>query len=334
MKIHFEYGRSVFCLPSIPESLILRAGKTDLRLLLTLASDSSLCENFDERADGLAEEFGTTRAAIDGALGFWIGAGVLSMEKGDAPSRPAVAVKAEKPALREAEPAEKIEKRTRVTELPQYTSEEFTRVMERRAELSELIDEAQRELGKVFNMTETQLLVSIIEGLGVDDGYVLSLLAYCKRIGKANLRYVEKTACSLYDKGVCTASQLEEYLKGLDMVASSEGQIRRIFGIGDRAFTSKESKCINDWINTFGFDFEMIKCAYEETVNATSKPSMSYANKVLENWYAEGYKTPDDVKKAKEKRNGSAPSAQATSFNVDDFFDAAIKKGFGEGQGG
>lgn len=329
MKIYFEYGRKALCLPAIPDKLLLRAGKTELKLLLALASNPQLTENFEEKADGLASDLKVSRSAIDSALGFWIGAGVLS--EGDIQKEE----KREEFVKEKLTPPTEAPKRTRVTELPMYTSEEFTRVLERRSELADLIEEAQVELGKVFNITETQLLVSISEGLGVDDEYILSLLAYCKKIDKCNMRYVEKMAVSLYDKGICTATQLEEYLRGVDMMASVEGKIRRIFGIGERAFTSKESKYVNDWVNVYGFDFEMIKCAYEETVNNTSKPSVSYAGKVLENWYAEGFKTPEDVKRAKEKRNGSPAAAQATSFNVDDFFNAAINKGFGtDEQGG
>ena len=331
MKIYFEYGRKAICLPEIPQKLLLRAGKTELRLLYALASDPTLADSFEERADALAEEFKTSKSSLDSALGFWIGAGVLSREK-DGESTAAEHREEERPTPAPA-PVE-APKRTRVTELPEYTGEELTKMLERRGELAELIEEAQRELGKVFNVTETQLLVSIAEGLGLDDEYVLSLLAYCKRIDKANMRYVEKMACSLYDKGITKADSLEEYLKEIDAAASAEGQIRKMFGIGARAFTSRESKCINDWINTFGFNIEMIKCAYEETVNNTASPSISYANKVLENWYAEGVKTPDDVKLKKEKRNGSQKGGQATSFNVDDFFTAAINKGFGDGQGG
>lgn len=328
MKIYFEYGRNALCLPDIPQKLLLRAGKTELRLLFALASVSSLAENYEENADALAAEFKVSRSALDSALGFWIGAGVLSKE-GSESDKKKISDNASDFVKEKLTPPAEVPKRTRVTELPMYTSEEFRRVLERRSELSDLIEEAQVELGKVLNITETQLLVSIVEGLGVDEEYILSLLAYCKKIGKCNMRYVEKTAISLYDKGISTGAQLEEYLKEIDFMASAERQIRRIFGIGERAFTSKESKYINDWVNVYGFDFEMIKCAYEETVNATSKPSVSYAGKVLESWYTEGLKTPEDVKRAKESRNGASSSASAASFNVDDFFNAAINKGFG-----
>ena len=42
-----------------------------------------------------------------------------------------------------------------------------------------------------------------------------------------------------------------------------------------------------------------------------------------------------DKTKAKEKRKGAQSSAQAASFDVDDFFKAAINNGFGDdNQGG
>jgi DnaD/phage-associated family protein len=324
MKIYFEYGRNAAVIPAIPKDILARAGKTELKLLVALACDPDLAEHFEERADELAAALKLNRSALDSALGFWIGAGVLSRVKDGVP---------EEKKTTEA-PAAEIDapKRTRLTELPQYTSEEFARVLEQRRELTGLIEEAQGVLGKVFNMTETQLLVSISEGLGLDDEYVLDLLAYCKRIGKPNMRYVEKTACSFYDKGICTAAALEEYLRNVDRLASAEGQIRKIFGMGERAFTSKESKFVNDWINSYKFDFDVIRLAYEETVNATAKPSMQYANKVLESWYAEGVKSVSEALALKEKRKGAstAQSAQATSFNVDDFFTAAINNGFGD----
>ena len=337
MKIYFEYGRKALAIPAVSRKLMLRAGKTELRLLIALADDATLCEHYEERADALAAEFKVTRMALDSALGFWIGAGVISKEKVYDPreERGTLESALEMVSKKPTETAEEaLPKRTRVTELPQYTGEEFTRVLERRGELAGLIEEAQGILGKVFNVTETQCLVSISEGLGLDDEYILNLLAYCKRIDKANMRYIEKTALSLYDKGIHTAAQLEQHLRELDRLASAEGRIRKIFGMGERAFTSKESAFINDWINKYGFDFEMIKLAYEETVNNTSKPSMSYANKVLESWYSEGFKSKRDIEESKQKRKGAQTGAQATSFNVDDFFNAAINRGFGESDKG
>lgn len=317
MRIYFEYGKDACVLPRIDKKVLMRAGKTELRLLLAMTADPSLLENYDERADELSLSMKIARSALDNALSFWIGAGVISTSD-------AASVK-EKSAYDE-EPAAP---RLKVTELPEYTREELSAVIERRRELKGLIEEAQIVLGKVLNITEAELLVRISEGLGLDDEYILNLLAYCKSIGKANLRYVEKTAVSFYDNGICTAGALAEHLRLMDRLSLAEGKIRVIFGMGERAFTAKESKFISDWINVYGFDFDVIKKAYEDTVNATSKPSLNYANRILESWYSEGLRTLSDVESFKEKKNAGA-GASATSFNVDDFFTAAINKGFGE----
>ena len=320
MRIYFEYGRDACVLPKIDKQVLMRAGKTELRLLLAMTSDPSLLEDYEERADELALSMKIARGALDNALSFWIGAGVIS-------TADTVSVN-EKPA-EDRKPVAPVEPRLKVTELPEYTRAELTEVIERRRELKGLIEEAQTVLGKVLNITEAELLVRISEGLGLDDEYILNLLAYCKSIGKANLRYVEKTAVSFYDKGICTAGALAEHLRLMDRLSSAEGKIRSIFGMGERAFTAKESKFISDWINVYGFDFDVIKRAYEDTVNATSKPSLNYANRILESWYSEGLRTLSDVESFKERKSAGT-GASATSFNVDDFFTAAINKGFGE----
>lgn len=317
MKIYFEYGRDACVLPKIDKKVLARAGKTELRLLLALSADPILLNSFEERADELALSMKVSRNTLDNALSFWIGAGVISTAD----------KVAEENTVESFEPRALL--KVKVTELPEYTRDELTAVLERRRELKVLIEEAQAILGKVLNITEAELLVRISEGLGLDDEYILNLLAYCKSIGKSNMRYVEKTAVSFYDKGICTAGALVEHLRMLDRISSAEGKIRGIFGMGERAFTAKESKFISDWINVYGFDFDVIKKAYEDTVNATSKPSLNYANRILESWYSEGLRTLSDVEKFKEKKNVGA-SATATSFNVDDFFTAAINKGFGE----
>ena len=51
---------------------------------------------------------------------------------------------------------------------------------------------------------------------------------------------------------------------------------------------------------------------------------MPYANKILERWFADGYKTVADVDAAladyKRKKSGGS------SFDVDEFFEAALRR--------
>ena len=72
------------------------------------------------------------------------------------------------------------------------------------------------------------------------------------------------------------------------------------------------------------YSFEMVKLAYEITVDKTHEVNFNYMGKILENWFAAGYKTPDDIKNS----GGRKPVLKGTadSFSVDDFVAAALKK--------
>ena len=147
------------------------------------------------------------------------------------------------------------------------------------------------------------------------------LCAHCAELGKKSLRYIEKTAFSLYDGGIVTPDALADYIEKVNLQRSAEGKIRSLFGMKDRELTTKEKKFIEKWIVTFGYDIEIIKKAYEKTVDAIHEPSPAYANSILERWNKEGLKTLSDIEAAEaEKLPGEG------SFDTDDFFEAALKR--------
>ena len=76
---------------------------------------------------------------------------------------------------------------------------------------------------------------------------------------------------------------------------------------------------------------KLIKEAYERTVAKAGKASVPYCNSILEDWYANGIKTPEDVKAAAEGKKNAAQVRG--SFETDDFFGAALNRsmaGIGE----
>lgn len=67
--------------------------------------------------------------------------------------------------------------------------------------------------------------------------------------------------------------------------------------------------------------------AYEKTVDSIGKVKLAYMNKILESWFEKGYQTPEDVnndRQAPKKKDGAEAGS---SFDADDFFAAAVKKG-------
>ena len=136
-------------------------------------------------------------------------------------------------------------------------------------------------------------------------------------------------AVSCLDEGFTEAAVLQEALYAKEERNELENKIKSVFGIGARKLTTKEKKLVEAWILGFKYDIEIIERAYDITVGATSKPSIHYANAILEKWNAEGVKTLADVDALLAKRE-EEKARDGSSFDVDDFFDAALKRSYAD----
>ena len=319
MRLGFVFGERVAVLPAAITAHLHKASKKDIAILLVLAAEPAAQVDLDAAKSAIAARGEYTAADVDAALAFWRGTGVIALDEGEE-ALPTAAV-ASAPSAESAVPHVIAEKG-----LPSYNTEELSSILARRKELSQLIDDCQQAFGKIFNTNEIGVIAGLADYLGLDGEYILLLLTHCRNMEKRSLRYVEKMAISLHDEGVHGARELEERLQNIEMMAKATGRVRAIFGITARALTSKEKVMLESWICKMKYDEEMLTRAYEMTVDAIGKPSMPYANKILERWFADGYKSVADVEKAladyKKKKNGDS------SFDVDEFFEAALRRSY------
>lgn len=330
MSYRFNFETSAAVMPSRVTEFLQRAGLCDMRVFVYLCSVGG---NAD--IDSISAAVGFSREDVISSLAFWRGTGIVT-EQGDVSVTPAFNTAQEKGdepidcAKEKPEAKKKIE---RAVSLPQYTSDELSEILDKRKDVALLIDECQRILGKMLNLHEINVLVGLIDYLELDDEYILLLVKHCTENGKRTLHYIEKTAFALYDSGIMTSPALTAELSRREAAASAEGRIRSIFGIGSRALTTREKKEISAWVNDMKFSMDIIERAYEITVDATSKPTLHYANTVLERWNSEGLDTLEKINDSyKESKNAKAASDtdKASSFDTDEFFEAAVKRSFGE----
>ena len=312
--------------PKSALDVLKRAGESELKVLICLCANDG---NADEKK--LTRLSGCDGDSIRDALSFWRGAGVIEAVGDEKQTETNAAEEKKEAEAAEKKPvaAEK-KKLVRSEELPNYTSDQLSAILEQRSDTATLINECQNIMGKVFNVREINVLIGILDYLSLDCEYIMILLTYCCSIGKKTLHYAEKLAFALYDAGITTAAQLSEELRRREIVASAEGRIRTLFGIGERAFTTKEKKLISAWVGEMGYSIEIIEKAYEITANATGKGSIPYANSVLERWNAAGLRTLEEIEVSYEKKEG-ADGEHVGSFDTDSFFDAAVRRALGEG---
>ena len=327
VKYRINYGDAVGVFPKSALEVIKRAGEGEIKILLCLCA----CEgNADEKK--LSKLSGVPADGVRDALAFWRGAGVVVSADAPAALQEETDVYPEEKESREAELQKKTvsKKLSRGEELPNYTSEELAEILENRTETATLINECQNIMGKVFSVREINVLMGFVDYLSLDCEYIMILLTYCMSIGKKTLHYAEKLAFALYDEGICTASELSEEIRRREFAAASEGKIRSMFGVGERALTSKEKKFIASWTGEMGYGLDIIERAYEETANTTGNASFAYANSILERWFSEGLRTLEEIEASYNKKKDEGKKGQNTSTFTDDFFDAAVRRALGD----
>ncbi len=323
MKFKLNYGTSAKAIPGEISSFLDRAGLCDIKTFLYVSTVSDECE-----VEEIASAIGCSVEEVNMSLAFWRGAGIVLSDT-DVKVKGKTATRKEQTpsATPEQKTFETPKKLTRPDKLPEYTAKELAEIIEKRADVPTLVTEGQNIIGKVFSVHEVNILIGLLDYLGLDNEYILMLLKHCAEIGKKTLHYVEKTAISLYDMGITSSAALAEELAKREAVLSMEGNIRRIFGIGTRALTAKEKREISAWVYDMKCPVEVIEKAYEITCDATGKPSLHYANSVIERWHAEGLLTIEAIEASYKNKDASE---SGSSFETDEFFEAAVRRSLGE----
>ncbi len=316
MKLIVNYADGVINLPRSVAKNIKSATRDDMAALIALLSDPRAAASPDDCIPAAAEAAGMTEQALLSSLAFWRGAGVITLE--GAPTAPApegfpTGAPAEAPAEERKKPAPR-------RELPQLSGPEAEAMIAASPERRSLLNECQQTLGHIFDNNESALILSMREYLGLEDEYILLLLAYCAKNGKKNVKYAEKMAISLYERDIDTSEALTEHLSWVEASKTDEARLRELLG---HTLTKKEREFFEHWSRELGYGYDMMEAAYEATVNAIGKPSAPYMNKVLESWHKDGFKAPDDIDGTKKRR----AELYGDSFDVDDFFRLAVLRG-------
>ena len=314
-------------LPSQLGSLLANADETDLKILVAL---QMLADEHGTAPTGeLATLLDLSESEVSASLKFWRGAGILTTASAREAKKEPVKKADEKPIATAHRGGELEQSGT----LPQYTSEELANLIERREVSAEFIDEAQRVMGKIFRTYDTSVLVGIVDRLGFEEAAVLAILAYMVQKGKKTVRYAEQIAIAFYDEGITDTISVLERLHRMEKSGETVQKIRTLYGAAGRELTTTEKRLFTAWCEKLGYEFEVIRMAYDITVDTIQKPAPKYTNSILEAWHAAGLRTAEEVRAdldAEKKDKAAGSDGIAKSYNLDDFIEAALKRSYEE----
>ncbi len=292
---------------------------TKLKVLLYLLA------NPEFEPDDVTEKLDITKKVLTSSIEYWREQGVFETED-------AAPAKAAGPAADKKNGNVTVRRPKAVMSapaLPKYTSEEVAAYIEAHEGMHKLLNSCQQYMGKMFNTAEIETVVGLVDYLKLDEAYVLLLFSYCERINKRSVRYIEKLAVELFDKGIMSYDELDSYLLVLEESKKMDKPMRELFGVGRRALTSKEKDFFENWIK-WEMPMEIIKKAYEVTVENTGSASIPYCNAVLSSWHDKGYKTVEEVEAGMEayKHDKEGAKDKKGSFETDDYFEAALRRSY------
>lgn len=333
MKLKIDGKQNNPILPRAVEPLLADADASDLRVLIYAALRTA--DGADFEAKDAAAALALSESEVRSSVKFWRGAGLLGASRRTAAEKAATAEAAQPEATdAAAETAPNTDKPLRDKRPMRLSGAELCRVAKENADFPALLHAAQQTAGWIFNESEIEIIAALYASLRLPGEFILSLIGYfvCKK--EMPLRYVEKVAYDLCDKGITTPEALEEWLRRREERETNEGLVRRLFGLGQRALTEKELAAMDSWFTRFGYGEDMIRAAYEKTVNTIGKASIAYASSILRAWHEAGYKTPAEVDAAG-RAKAAKPAAKRTgkqpqSFDTDDFFEKALRRSYGD----
>lgn len=322
MDYHIDFGiwGGIFAVPTaLADQHLKLCGESQLKVLLLALRDAP--NPVDVQYIG--KRLGLTPTAVCDALDYWQQAGVFNQSEAPVPENSPVATEAPRrgaapKTVTEVENGVGEQQITTIHSRGRLTPSQINQLSLTDASIPWLLEELQNRLARPLSPAESETVIYLYTYLHLTPDYLLMAVEYCKCVGKSNMRYIEKLVTGWVDQGVDTHDKAEQHIRDLTRRASDEGLIRTLFGISDRELSSKEKGYINQWFREYGFDTEVIKLAYERTVDNTGKVAFPYLHKILAQWHSQGIHTAADAQREIQSRQGTKRDAENPSFDVGD----------------
>ena len=299
------------------------ASKDELKVLIAIASRQSECICAEE----LADTIGVSVARFKAAIALFEESGVL--------------ISCGSPFLAEVEyeftPKEK------ATGCSKRSADSI-----RDNDLKDMFVEMENILEKTLETREIERIESLYTKKGLSIEYILTLAAFLKDTRQVlTVEGLVREANKLIGKSVDNLEHLEVYIKEKSAEVAGEKEMRNVLGIYGRAWSPSERRYFKRWMHEYCYSTVIIGEAYDITVSATGRLSLSYMDSILTGWHDAGCKTLEEciarVNKRKQEKSKKANKSSQKSkktveaevpkyadFNSEDALLRALERSYGD----
>lgn len=295
-RVVVKCGGGAFFVPNEAAENLKLCSAGQLRVLL-LTLSQGMREMTPETA---AAELSLTVEDARDLLDYWVNRGILECDGRTVTAAKTPVIETPKPKpVPVGEPPLAATKPLEV----KPTMKEVERLQKEDTEVAFVLSEAERILGVSFTCSDTATLVWLVRWAGVPAEVLITVVEYCSSGGKKSMRYIQKVALEWLDAGIDTLEKAEERMSVLNEARSWEGEVKNRLEIHGRSLVTKEKEFCETW-RKMELAPELIRAAYERTIEQTGKLSFPYINKILISWKQKGISTPEEA--AKETKAATA----------------------------
>lgn len=271
---------------AVVDKYLKLATPSQLKVLLYLLRHQ--CTSIDLKQ--LSEALSMNEELIEEAVMFWEQTDLFSVsEKNNASSDP---VSSSIPEKQITETSSSITAQRSSSDIT-LTPSEIAAELKRDAGLMNLFRMAEQLTGEPLNHMQQRSLLWQYQYLSVSGDIILTIMSYCRSIGKNSIQYAEKLLTAWWNRGICTMQQINDEIVKDQQRRSYHGTIARTLDM-NRPPTPKQREYFDSW-QTMQIPVDLIRYAYEKTIEQTNKLSLAYMQKILTTWAEAGYKTREDV---------------------------------------
>ncbi len=330
MEYQLDLGawNAVFAVPcSLVDRHIKLAGKEQLQVILWILRHAG--ESF--HPEEIAEKLGMTVDSALDALEYWQDRGLLAgrdeklfpVPQSASPEEPMHAAPVPEPEP-PAPPAAETVKLPAKKRLAKPDAAYLAARMDGSQAIRSLMQEAEATFG-ILSPAMTSVLLASCDDYGLPVEVVAMLIHYAKEVGKTGAAYIDSVARDWAESGIFTLEAAEAKLQELSEKRQAWGKVSAAAGLPKRSPSKKEEEAAYRWVYEWKFSQDMLTAAYERCADNTGKFSAAYMNRVLERWYRDGLKNPDQLSQAEQKKKQDEKDRKS-SYDIDElekmsFFD-------------
>jgi DnaD/phage-associated family protein len=281
--INPQLYQSVIAVPTaIIDDYIKLANGYSIKVLLYI-----LRHNEQKSAEEIGEYLSISTENVQEALSFWTELGVITNERQAIihtfNAKETVTVGGEEDIIVESKSQKK----------PKLTPQEISEKINNSDGLKSVFEVAETYFQCKLNAMQCNSLIWLHEELNFSPESIMLLIDFCSERDKLKWQYIETVAYDWWKKGILTPDLVKLEIARLKDFYEFSSVIRRLFFL-NAPLTKSQKDFAEKW-QTFGFSEDVLKFAYEITVEKTGKCPFKYIDTILEKWHQNEVKTLEDV---------------------------------------